>query len=333
MSGFTKIDNEVLEALSRADLTSLEFRLAFHALRSTNGWEDKQSDTGRRLYFSASYSELSEHLGISLGGIRKAVPGLLRKKVLLEKSGPTGATRRTYRFNHNVTVWAGKQSQEKPSIPTGVPFFENDARPDTGTASYTTDGTQERDFSCTTDGVQESGSCTTDGVQRVLRTGYKRVLRTGYKSTSEDEPQTLDVTGLEPRPAEPLKKDLKESIKEKHTQRKSGGCVDLDSFSPEEKSLERDIIKSIQMVFYPVETEEEVSRRASQKVRAFVQSYPGHLTEARNAARAEINSLKAANEHSLQAGKSSTIHPAAVILNLAVQRLRSEGIAPMRKAQ
>lgn len=81
-NGHSRIANELLEALSQINLSAYEWRVFMCVLRKTYGW-NKKSDF-------ISVSQIAEGAGLPRSHACRAKLSLLRKKLLIERSGLLG---------------------------------------------------------------------------------------------------------------------------------------------------------------------------------------------------------------------------------------------------
>ncbi len=77
--GYTKIANELLDAILRYPLTKREHIVVLAVIRKTYGWNKKKDDM--------SLSQLADITGIDRAHLSRTVNGLFAKKVLLKEQG------------------------------------------------------------------------------------------------------------------------------------------------------------------------------------------------------------------------------------------------------
>ena len=90
--GFTRIENNILEALGRINLTAYQARLLFAVLRKTYGWQ-KEEDW-------ISNSQLVLMTGIRKQHISRAMQELVKKNILYRNGFNIG-------LNKNFELWQG----------------------------------------------------------------------------------------------------------------------------------------------------------------------------------------------------------------------------------
>lgn len=98
MKNFTRIENDILEALIKSNLSSAELRIAICILRKLNGF-NKDSDM-------ISLSQFMEYTGLSNRGVINAQRQLILMNIcsLVEKGKSKKASNR-WAFNKNVSTW------------------------------------------------------------------------------------------------------------------------------------------------------------------------------------------------------------------------------------
>lgn len=98
MEGFTKIENEVLEALIGSNLSSAELRVALCVLRKLNGFR-KDTDM-------ISLSQFMKYTGLSNKGVINAQKQLILMNICsLVKKGKSKKASNRWAFNKNVSTW------------------------------------------------------------------------------------------------------------------------------------------------------------------------------------------------------------------------------------
>lgn len=107
-SGNTRIDHDLLEAIYRLDVPSLEIRLILWVCRNTIGWRDSASGTGRKLRHLASYSEACTELGCSISGLRRALTSLQSSNIVSCEQGAGRGLKSTFALNLNSSSWVPK---------------------------------------------------------------------------------------------------------------------------------------------------------------------------------------------------------------------------------
>lgn len=80
--GYTRIANELLEAIIRFDFSKRELNVLLHIIRKTYGFGKKVDDM--------TLTQIANATGIDLGNVSKAVNALVLKKVLSKRQGYYG---------------------------------------------------------------------------------------------------------------------------------------------------------------------------------------------------------------------------------------------------
>lgn len=94
-NGYTKIANEILEALSRAKLNGSEFRIMMHLLRKTYGYNRKE--------YTASLSKIGQDIGMNRISVKQTMDKLLVKR--LTGVSQSANTPSTYWINKDYDAW------------------------------------------------------------------------------------------------------------------------------------------------------------------------------------------------------------------------------------
>lgn len=97
--GHTRICNDILDALISLPLSGAEFKVALAIIRKTWGWGKSSVDI--------AWSELCRQTGLSKSGAKKAVKGLLDKRVILVEEGPAfrGGNLNVMGMNRHYDTW------------------------------------------------------------------------------------------------------------------------------------------------------------------------------------------------------------------------------------
>lgn len=113
-NGYTRIANEILEALARLDLSGREFRVAITVMRKTYGFQKKIDWIGRE--------QISAITEISSENVSRMVTMLVAKKVLLQEGSGNvkklGINTNIREWNRveNDTIDVSKRHDLKPTI-------------------------------------------------------------------------------------------------------------------------------------------------------------------------------------------------------------------------
>lgn len=114
-NGYTRIANELMEAISMAKFNGSQFRIVLAVLRQTYGFNRKSAEI--------SISFLSKATGIEERHIRKEVDRLINSHVLNEYAPPTNTSSREMGVNKDYTQWCictrGTGIPEEQIHPTG----------------------------------------------------------------------------------------------------------------------------------------------------------------------------------------------------------------------
>ncbi|MCD6459422.1 replication protein [bacterium] len=94
--GYTRIANEILEALIKANLSGSELRIALLVLRMTFGYRKKQT--------CIPLTEIEMYTGIIMRTVTRSVKSLKEKRVLNVHQHRSG--KNMYSFNKNYKKWA-----------------------------------------------------------------------------------------------------------------------------------------------------------------------------------------------------------------------------------
>lgn len=95
--GYTKIANELLEQLCKADFTLTELKILLVVIRQTYGFGRKKHEL--------SIGFISEATGISDRGIRSAIKKLIKSNVLIEFKPKFGSKPRELGINKRYLTW------------------------------------------------------------------------------------------------------------------------------------------------------------------------------------------------------------------------------------
>lgn len=115
---YTRITNNILNALSLQKLSGAEFRILLLVIRKTYGWH-KTSD-------KISIGKFMEHTGINRSSVCRALKCLVSKKILGSVKSDTRQIT-TYSFQKDYTKWGGSikkatsvKSDTSPSVKSDI---------------------------------------------------------------------------------------------------------------------------------------------------------------------------------------------------------------------
>lgn len=94
---FTRVSNEILEALSRTKLNGSEYAIILFVIRNTYGFGKKSKPM--------SISYIAEGTGIHRTKVADALNKLIKNKILVEYKSATVTTSREIGFNKKVNEW------------------------------------------------------------------------------------------------------------------------------------------------------------------------------------------------------------------------------------
>ena len=117
--GYTRIANEILEALCEINLSGREFRAVLALIRLTYGWQKKEDQI--------SYSQFAELTGIARNHVQEIFKGLAARKIVVKiKAAKKGVPENgnseplIWRFQKDYTRWRKRKG--------GVPKTGNSSR-------------------------------------------------------------------------------------------------------------------------------------------------------------------------------------------------------------
>ena len=105
--GYTKIANELLEALSRSNLSPYESRVLWFVIRQTYGWK-KKTDL-------ISLSQIVKGTGIEKGNTSRALKSLILRQIVVRLDN------KQLGFNKDYDSWLRKLSAETPKLSVETP--------------------------------------------------------------------------------------------------------------------------------------------------------------------------------------------------------------------
>lgn len=98
--GYTRIANELLEAIIRFNFSKREMKIMLVTIRKTYGYQKKRD--------IISLSQFSNLTGIDKANVQKTLNALASKKVLLKQPTPKG---QNVGINKNYGEWLGRSKQ------------------------------------------------------------------------------------------------------------------------------------------------------------------------------------------------------------------------------
>ena len=117
--GFTRIANELLDALCRADFTAREFRVVHFVIRQTYGWNDK----AKRM----SSTFIAGGTGLHESDCSKVLNELIRRRVIIRHGG----SRSPVSLNKHSGEWMPAETRKR-TPPTTCPESGQDALAQSG---------------------------------------------------------------------------------------------------------------------------------------------------------------------------------------------------------
>jgi phage replication O-like protein O len=123
MTGFTKIDNDILEEMAKRKFNGTQYRIIFALWRNTYGWQQEARDL--------SLSFFSEATGIEKSRVKKDLNKLIDSKVITVVQEASFNRTRVLSFNKNSSEWL---------IDHSVPIRPQGANPTTGDETDSTTG-------------------------------------------------------------------------------------------------------------------------------------------------------------------------------------------------
>ena len=175
-NGYTRIANEILEALARLDLSGREFRVAITVMRKTYGFHKKVDWIGRE--------QIAEITEISSENVSRMVTMLVTKKVLLQEG--TGNVKKLG-INTNLSDWNRVESdtidvskQHDPELtivsnPTAARVESDMGRVENDTVSCQKRQTQKK-----------KETITKETITKEIVAGASRGCRLAYTSIPDD---------------------------------------------------------------------------------------------------------------------------------------------------
>lgn len=99
--GFTKIANELLDAIQSFQFTQNQFKLLLALWRNTYGWNRKQCEF--------SLNQIIRQTGLQRKRVIETLKSLEESNVIIEVKAPIGSSPKIVEFNKNYTTWAIKK--------------------------------------------------------------------------------------------------------------------------------------------------------------------------------------------------------------------------------
>ncbi|WP_342512286.1 replication protein [Sporosarcina sp. FSL K6-1522] len=99
--GFTKIANELLDAIQSFQFTQNQFKLLLALWRNTYGWNRKQCEF--------SLNQIIRQTGLQRKRVIETLKSLEENKVIIEVKAPVGTSPKIVEFNKNYATWTIKK--------------------------------------------------------------------------------------------------------------------------------------------------------------------------------------------------------------------------------
>ncbi|WP_313430869.1 replication protein [Siminovitchia terrae] len=99
--GFTKIANELLDAIQSFQFTQNQFKLLLALWRNTYGWNRKECDF--------SLNKLVSQTGLQKKRVIETLRSLEESNIIIEVKAPVGSSGKIVRFNKNYDSWTIKK--------------------------------------------------------------------------------------------------------------------------------------------------------------------------------------------------------------------------------
>ncbi len=177
-NGYTKIANELLEALCRLNISGNEMRILLYIIRRTYGFN--------RIYTEMPLSEISSAVGIRSVHVSRALKRLAELNII-ERHSSKGTSPQTVSLVKNYDKWAVEKCAVLP-LPKTVTVTKN------GNATITENGnpTITKNGNAT---ITENGNCTyKEKKENIKERGKERTPRGRYGNVflSDDEINKLN---------------------------------------------------------------------------------------------------------------------------------------------
>ena len=112
-NGYTRIANEILEALARLNVPASERRIVDVIIRKTWGYIDNNGN--KKIWDRIAYSQFSNYTGMSKQNVHRAVKGLLDKMVI-ERKPCSKRGDYEYRLQKDYDKWIGLSSKQTTKL-------------------------------------------------------------------------------------------------------------------------------------------------------------------------------------------------------------------------
>lgn len=124
--GFTKIANELLDAIQSFQFTQNQFKLLLALWRNTYGWNRKECDF--------SLNKLVSQTGLQKKRVIETLRSLEESNIIIEVKAPVGSSGKIVRFNKNYDSWTIKKykSMELSSGQNDTPRVGQNDTPTSG---------------------------------------------------------------------------------------------------------------------------------------------------------------------------------------------------------
>lgn len=116
---YTRIHNDILDAITRGKFTVYEYKCLLFLLRMTYGWQKKED--------AISLKQWEDGTGITKRHVARTLKTLEKKNVVYRKGGARGRGKTAvYGFNKYIDTWSEKVPERVPitKVPKRVPFSE-----------------------------------------------------------------------------------------------------------------------------------------------------------------------------------------------------------------
>ncbi len=132
MSGFTKVDNEILEEIQKHKFNLNELKVVMCIWRFTYGFNREDH--------AMSLSFFENHTGLSRGRVNKSLKDLLSNKVVLKTDEGNASKSNSYSFNKNFEEWKIEKYSSFGSVQNDT-SSQDDTSIQNGTATSVQDDT------------------------------------------------------------------------------------------------------------------------------------------------------------------------------------------------
>jgi phage replication O-like protein O len=174
MTGFTKVDNEILEAIQHYKFNLNELKIVMCIWRYTYGFN--------RDDHAMSLSFFENHTGLSRGRLNKSLKDLAENNVILITEKGNSKRSNSYSFNKNYSDWKNGKYNTFSSV-------QNDTSSQDGTSVQDDTATSVRNGTATSSQDGTRGSVRNDTQERKVKEIYK-------ERGKEREPQSPASTNV-----------------------------------------------------------------------------------------------------------------------------------------